>query len=398
MAFYAVMLQPSMRSTVLYHYTTEHAVEYVVVALFFWGLWDVVLKFLSFPRQLAALRQEWLPPRTAREPVENAAALLKSVRERPRWLQNSRVGRRLDLALSYLVERGAADDYRDYLQYLADQDEHTTDAHYTVLRFTVGITPILGLVGTVVHFGTALSGVSFEQMAEQLPMIVGEMGTAFNTTTIALATSISMMFSMFLCERVERRIVGSVNLLVDSELLHRFEVKDANVTPFLAAMQTANADSLQMLTGTLQQLIGVWTQTLDTVFQKFDQRQQQEGHAWQQALETLNGQHRTLDRERAEQFTQLLAALTHRQDGQLDQINGMLGRFDTIRDDCRGFVGVLQQIAQGEGKLADLQETLNANLQGIQQTQKLEEAFHVLTAAAHLVASRNRALGGREAA
>ena len=72
-AFYAVMLQPSMRGTVLYHYTTEHAVEYVVVALFFWGLWDVVLKFLSFPRQLAALRQEWLPPRTVREPVENAA-------------------------------------------------------------------------------------------------------------------------------------------------------------------------------------------------------------------------------------------------------------------------------------------------------------------------------------
>src|SRR5580704_1832605 len=72
--FYAVVYLPSMKGTLLYHYTTEHAVEYVIVAVFIWGIIDIVWKFLAFPREIMALRQEWLPPRQGREPASNAHA------------------------------------------------------------------------------------------------------------------------------------------------------------------------------------------------------------------------------------------------------------------------------------------------------------------------------------
>ena len=45
--FYALVFFTPLRDTMLYRYTTEHAVEYVIVALFCWGLMDVLLKVAS---------------------------------------------------------------------------------------------------------------------------------------------------------------------------------------------------------------------------------------------------------------------------------------------------------------------------------------------------------------
>src|SRR5262245_34136541 len=43
-AFYTIMSLPSMKGSVLSHYTTEHVVEYVIVTLFIWGIIDIGLK------------------------------------------------------------------------------------------------------------------------------------------------------------------------------------------------------------------------------------------------------------------------------------------------------------------------------------------------------------------
>src|ERR1700685_3637352 len=97
-AFYVVMYLPSMRGSILQHYTTEHVVEYVIVALFVWGIVDIVLKLFAFPREIMALRQDWLPARQGREPMANAHVLLQQIREKPHWLLESRVGKRLVFA------------------------------------------------------------------------------------------------------------------------------------------------------------------------------------------------------------------------------------------------------------------------------------------------------------
>jgi hypothetical protein len=63
-----IFLQPSMRDTTLGRYTTEHEVEYVIVAIFICGMVDVVLKLARLPREYLACHHEWLPPRVGREP------------------------------------------------------------------------------------------------------------------------------------------------------------------------------------------------------------------------------------------------------------------------------------------------------------------------------------------
>lgn len=354
-AFYYTVHQPSMRETILHRYTTEHVVEYVIVALFIWGIIDILGKFLSFPRELLALRLDWLPPRQGRENASGASAILAHVRGRNRWFQESRLGRRLARALEYVTETGSADEYREHLQYLADQDEDNAHASYMLVRFVIGVTPVLGFLGTVVHFGTALSGFSYDDITEKLPEIVGEMGSAFNTTTVALTAAMTMMFSLFICERLERGIVRSIDRLVERELLNRFEAKDPNIVPFLSVVQSANDAALEAMGVTLRRQIEVWTQTLDSLFERFDERQKRELHGWENAL-------------------------------------------DSLKDDFAALVIALREISSGEGKLVEVQGVLTDNLRVLRETQQIEDALHGLTGAIHLLTARHRQDGYDSAA
>lgn len=60
-AFYVVMYLPSMCALILQHYTTEHVVEYVIVWLFAWGIIDIMLKLMAFPREIFASGRNGFP-------------------------------------------------------------------------------------------------------------------------------------------------------------------------------------------------------------------------------------------------------------------------------------------------------------------------------------------------
>lgn len=388
--FYVVVHQPSMRESVLHRYTAGNIVEYVIVWLFIWASFDVILKLLWFPREMIALRLEWIPHRQGREPAANASTLLETVCQKPRWLLNSRLGKRLQQSLEFVAEKSAADEYREHLKYLSEQDEDLTHSNYNLIRFAAGVAPVLGFLGTVIHFGTALSGISFDEMAERLPVIVSEMGTAFNTTTVALATAMTMMFALFGCERVERGIVRSIDRIIDRELLSRFESTDPSIGPFLSAVQHASEEALQTIGANLDRQIAVWVQTLDSLFRRFDERQQHEAKNWQAALQLLQQRHEGYDGQREERQRQLVGLVESKQTEHLARIEAILDRTVGFKDEFVGFLKTFDSIARGEGKLVELQSALSHNLHVLRETQQLDEAMHGLTAAIHLLTARHR--------
>lgn len=387
--FYALVFFTPLRDTMLYRYTTEHAVEYIIIALFWWGLMDMLLKVAAFPKESLALRHEWLPSRHGREPAANAQALLDRIRSQPQWLQESKVGKRLTAAISFVTEKGSAEDYREHLQYLADLDDDNSHSSYSLIRFVSGVSPVLGFLGTVIHFGTALSGISFDDLVDRLPGVVSEMGSAFNTTTCALAAAMTMMFSLFVCERIERRIIHSIDRLIERELLNRFEIKDPSITPFLTVVQSANQEALQVIGSTLKGQVELWSRTLEALFQRFDQRQQHELHAWQGALDVLQQRHETYDASREERLRQSLALVDSKQEQHLAHIQSTLERAVSLRDDFSGLLKTLESLARGEGKLVETQAVLSDNLRVLRETQQIDEALHGLTAAIHLLTARH---------
>jgi biopolymer transport protein ExbB/TolQ len=388
-ALYMFVLQPSMKGTLLRLYTTEHAVDYVIVALFVWGLTDIGLKMLAFPKQFLALRQEWIPPRKGREPAAAAAKLLERVRMAPPWLQETKVCRRVATALEYVTEKGVAEDYREYLQYLAEQDDNATHANYMLVRFVTGVTPLLGFLGTVVHFGTALSGISFEEMTKRLPVIVSEMGAAFNTTTVALGAAMSMTVFLFICERIERSIDRTVDRLIDQELLHRFIAQDPNLTPLISSVQSASEVALKEVGSHVERQTEIWSQAVDTMLDRFDARQKQEGEAWSAALDLLQQRHEEYDTVREQRMKQVLQEIESRQDEHLAHIGKTLQQAMAVRDEFAELTEALADVARGEGRIADVQAALSDNIKMLRETQKFDEALHGLTAAIHLLTARH---------
>ncbi len=387
--FYAVMLTDRMQGTLLHRYTTEHLVDYVIVSLFFWGLMDVFAKLFSFPREVLALRHELIPGHIGREDAGRAQTLLEGIEAQPEWLQRSRVGKRLAKALEYVVENGATTEFREYLQTLSDRDADRSHANYTLIRFVVRVTPVLGFLGTVVHFGTALNGVSFDNMADQLGVVVSEMGQAFNTTTVALAAAMFMMFAQFICEWTERSVLTAVDRTATRDLFNRFEVRDASIPPFLSIVRTANEEALRMLSTQVERQAAVWTGAFDGLLRRFDERQRAEAAAWTEALNELANRHEGYDALREERLGQLLELVDGRQEKFMNHIQTTLEKATALKDDFGGVARAIEGIARGEGRLIELQSVLSDNLRVIHETQQFDDALHGLTAAIHMLTARH---------
>lgn len=390
LTYYWVITRPDMEETLLHRYTTEHNVEYVIVAFFIWGITDTVFRALSLPRESWALREEWLPKQVGREPVSHAALLYAQLEEKPAWLRESRLGQRLQQALTYLSETGSANDLGEHLRYLSDIDEEKTHNNYGLIRFICWVTPVLGFLGTVLHFGTALGGLSADQMADQLSLVVGKMGTAFNTTTCALAASTSMMFSLFLCERTEQGIIRAIDRRTERELLNRFEMTDANMTPFLTALEMANATTLRAMESTVGHQLQMWSAAFQNFEQQGDQYFQRQAQLWEEALSRLQQQFASGDREREKRLLHVLESVEHRRSEQQADAKATALQLTSLRDDFSRMVQGLSGITQGEQKLVELQTVLAENLRVLRETQQIDEALHGLTAAIHLLTARHQ--------
>ena len=390
--FYGIVLQPSMHGTLLHQYTTEHIVEYAIVALFIWGLVDILFKYAHFPREFLALRQDFLPPSQGREPVSNAAQLLQQIRSLPRWQQESRLGRGLREMLEVVAEKGSARDCREDHQRLIEREDDKFHTEYTLVRFVTGVTPILGFLGTVVHFGTALSGMSFDEMTEKLPVVVAEMGMAFNTTTVALAAAMVTMFLMFLCERTERGLMRTVDRHVEREVVNRFEVREQQFEPFLDVLQSVHESALQAFANSVQRQFEKWGGNFETLLQRFDAHQQQSALAWQNALAMLQQTHEAYATSSELRLDNTLNMIDAAENKHLLAVQKILHEAATFRQELAGFAHAFDSLSRGEGRLVEIQGVLSDNLRVLQQSGQIDEALHGLTAAIHLLTVRHRPL------
>ncbi|HZZ29788.1 MAG TPA: MotA/TolQ/ExbB proton channel family protein [Pirellulales bacterium] len=388
-AFYVIVYHEFPKGSLIHRYTTEHIVEYVVVTFFIWGIVDVVFKLCGFPLEVLALRQPGLPERNGKEPVGQSKVLYAQLLGRPKWFLDSRYGQRLTKTLGYLQEKESADGFHDYLRYLATQDEEKTHGNYGLVRFICWVAPVLGILGTVIHFGSAFGGLSVDEIGDNLAKVVGEIGTAFNTTTVALAAAITMMFSLFMCEKTERGIIHSISRRIDLELLNRFEVTDESLTPFLHAVQAGNHATLSAVDARLEKQLQIWGGAFARLQQESEKRLQTHGQMWEQSLTKVHAQFEQSDSQREQKLLRLLGDMQLQRKEQTAQSQTMVNQMSGLQTHFAQLVEALAGLNRSEGELAKVQHTLAQNLQGIRETGQLDQALHGLTAAIHLLTARH---------
>ncbi len=371
-AYYFFVHQPFMRDSILHAYTTHHITEYAIVMLFFWANAEHFYCYRKSSRELNALDCNWLPERRGLEEPEHAQVLLENVLKKQKYLGDTMMYRRLHSALRFVFERRSADGFREYLESLSSRDSDEVFHRYAFSRFVTAILPIMGLIGTVVHFGTALGGLTLEGLNEKLPNVLSGMGTAFNTTFTAMSGLAVTMLIRFLIERRENSAVTRIDAFVEDELLYRFQSVDSSLTPFIDAIDRSQSRLMEALGNYEARLAGEWANRFElsrSRWEKADQRQ-----------ENL--------------LVQLLHHMAQHQQTNIDDIK-------QVRDDLVTAQNMMTEVANtliADGQLLDLQDRLVENLTVLRQSQQLENAMHELTAAIHLFTARQSSTSAQRSA
>lgn len=114
--------------------------------------------------------------------------------------------------------------FEEYFRIRSDIDSEELESSYADLRYFTWLIPTLGFIGTVMGIGIGIKGFAviienaqnFSEVQTYLPTVTGHLGTAFDTTLLALGLSIMAVFYMsFSLKRDEQLLENIDNFCFD---------------------------------------------------------------------------------------------------------------------------------------------------------------------------------------
>lgn len=449
--YHAIPYLPAERELVE-RYFCGHPLEYATATLFFLGLATLGLKAARLSREKKALAHDPLDdPQLAAmaDPTRKVERIVSLLNALPARLQRSHLFVRIRDVCDHLHGRPSSARLEEHLKYLAELASERLHESYSPVRTITWAVPILGFLGTVIGITIAIANVTPEQLDTSLNEVTGGLAVAFDTTALALALSLVLVFSSFLVERAEQRILSRV----EEYGIKRIGPLLASGTEAAGPLVEAEARAAGQLLEQTEQLIRRqthlwqealeslrqrWTETLELQKHDFDQALQQgmaatlENHTLQlseirgeflhafrsvseqlteamadsrQAQQTLQEEHRHTFGRLGEQIR---AGLIESQQTQAERLDGLM---QTVSDavaawqtqlrqctdagiaqleELRKQGDVLLKVTEQEAELTRLQERLADNLDAVRAAETLQETLHSLSAAVHLLTARAR--------
>jgi biopolymer transport protein ExbB/TolQ len=107
-------------------------------------------------------------------------------------------------ALDRLRKTQSTGAVEDYFRTRSDIDAGELETSYAGIRYLIWLVPTLGFIGTVMGIGVGIAGFAdilqkaqgFQEIQKALPMVTHNLGTAFDTTLLALGLSAVAVFYM----------------------------------------------------------------------------------------------------------------------------------------------------------------------------------------------------------
>ncbi|MEM6330606.1 MAG: MotA/TolQ/ExbB proton channel family protein [Planctomycetota bacterium] len=412
-------------------YLTASPVHRITTAVFFVGMASLAIRGLGLLGQFGVFQRELLEPIPAGgQRVEDASRLLERLEEEPAWLAKTTIVKRLCDALEYVRRRQSADDIETHLRTLEDTDYSRMSSGYAMVRVVTGVVPILGFLGTVIGITIAIAQLSPDQLESSLSEVTAGLSVAFDTTALALALSIILVFGKLLVERTEERLLVMTGQRAGQELIGRFEQYGAATDPNVASISRMCDQVVRAVEVMAAQQADLWRSTMEETNDKLQQatasagrqlneavssglRRSLEGHAKgltdgvEQQLAQLNvglsWQSETLS-EAVKTQVEALTAATGEQIAAIRE--GVSGQAQATADAVQAQVAVLTEVVERSSKRLDsgadeLLGNLRAGLERMAEllVEALQKHGETLTAAEQELASENRRhLGEVEAA
>ena len=305
---------------------------------------------------------------------------------------------------------------------------------------------VLGILGTLVGITVAIG--SLAPADSGLTEVTGGLAVAIDTTAVALAESVLLVFAYFFVKRQEETLLGDIehrSLLDFGRLL----TSPAADHPFIQAEAEAAQDLMQRTEVLIKAQTGYWQDSVDHLRLRWqetiaDQQQHLAANLAQGVQSTLQDHHGQLVdvrqeflqtyREVTRKFEETLATAEERRQRQDEQLranweefcqrlgrdlqsaremhtseasqllDGVTRRIDQWQDQLRDATEtsqkqlveltrqgtLLARVVIREEQLAGLQQRLTDNLQAVREAAGFDDTLHSLNAAVHLLTARVR--------
>jgi len=396
--FFAPLETGAVTNPDILRYFTGHWINYVETAAFFVALAALVLKALDVAGQLAAVDD----PVLAAAPVggqtlEASAQLLEDIdrfenRNGPGYLS-----RRLRNTLSFITRKGSADTLDDEIKYLSDMDAAGAAQSYGFVKIIIWAIPILGFLGTVIGITIAIANLNPQQLEQSLPEVTGGLGVAFDTTALALGLSMVLMFLQFVVDKFENRLLTAVDGRMTEELVGRFRTELAPQDPLMIAVRRMVDAILPNTERLVVRQAELWQSSIESANARWHDLSNQAGRRLETALEGALTQ--SLQRHAAE-LTAAERAIAEQNRQHWGQVQEALKQTTAHLAQQQAELArqgdVLLKVVEATGQIAQLEHTLNRNLQSLGGARNFEETVVSLAAAIQLLSARLGQLPGGE--
>jgi biopolymer transport protein ExbB/TolQ/DNA-directed RNA polymerase subunit RPC12/RpoP len=200
--------------------------------LFFWSVSMLVDKYLKIRRQKRGLLFDVLPAQIGEKiRQENLDRFVTHIRGLPQDAVGSFLVTRCLRGLEHFRVRRSAADTATMLASKSELDQAGVDASYTTFHVFIWAIPILGFLGTVIGMSAAVGGFTgtlesasdINALKEGLKSITSGLGTAFDTTLVALMMAMILTFPVSSLQKGEGDLLGQVDEYTSEYLLRRLE-------------------------------------------------------------------------------------------------------------------------------------------------------------------------------
>ena len=267
--FYLSIRAGHIQHPLVIRYFANHPVEYIATTMFFVGLAALAIKLIDLALQKTVSGDAILGPIPENgQSIDDCPRLIERIEQQPANIRNGKLARRLRGAIEYVRRTRSADGIEDHLRTLAENEEAKSHDSYALVRIVISTIPILGFLGTVIGITRAVAelaqlvgDISFE---DAINSVVSGLSVAFDTTALALALSIVLMFAMFFINRSDVRLLAGLEEDASLAMIGRFRTIDRNHEPHVMAVRQMAEDVVRASEGLVERQAELWSDTVES--------------------------------------------------------------------------------------------------------------------------------------
>ena len=194
------------------------------IILFFWALSIIGMKTVRTMRERSLLDRELLPVSEGTSILpEDTRHFARPVQALPEKERGFLLPRALLAGLHRFGTTREVQDVSATVRDICDNESERLESELAIVRYIAWAIPSIGFLGTVRGIGTAL-GQAHQAVSGDILGVTVSLGVAFNSTFVALVTSIVLMFLLYQLSLVQDRLVMDSQTYCDDHLINYLQV------------------------------------------------------------------------------------------------------------------------------------------------------------------------------